>query len=645
MIRRVLILLAITALSTYTFAYDICVGGVYYNLIQKAKQATVTNGDNKYQGDITIPPTITVEGVEYSVTSIGDNAFEQCVQLTSLNIPNTVTSIGQGAFKYCSMLTSLRIPDSVITLGGYAFGFCDSLQSVSIGNSVKSIEGKTFFYCTSLRSLYIGKSVQKIEKNAFENCNKLSSIYIDDLAAWCNIEFVVYGNLNPLRISHNLFLKGELIVDLEIPNTVTSINDRAFYNCTSIVSVKIPHSVQSIGISAFADCSSLKSVSIPSTVTYLGGGCFSGCSSLESISIPSSVTNLEAWCFSGCSSLESISIPSSVTNLDNWCFSGCTSLKTISIPSSVTNLGQSCFENCSFLSSINIPSSVKEIGESCFAGCSALTSASIPKTLEIIKRATFKGCSMLKGITLGTWIKEIGSLAFASCKELSNIYCFASTPPSVDSNTFQDSYIDYATLYIPKESMAKYQGTDVWKDFGAFKSLSGEDVEVKQCTIPGIQYSNGKLTLTCETEGAVINYEVTAMGNMAGNMKPGIIELNNTYEIKAYAVADGMKPSATITKEIKLETVKTVEMHDTIYIYDDTYANIILPTGNTILFYVRNGSIIIEDAPISELVSIYTISGEIYEQRRVTGKTLTLEVPRNNIYIIRIGEHSIKVKI
>ena len=622
MIRRVLILLAITALSTYTFAYDICVGGVYYNLIQKAKQATVTNGDNKYQGDITIPPTITVEGVEYSVTSIGDNAFEQCVQLTSLNIPNTVTSIGHSAFRYCSMLTSLKIPDSVITLGGYAFGFCDSLQSVSIGNSVKSIEGKTFFYCTSLRSVYIGKSVQKIANNAFENCYKLSSINIDDLAAWCNIEFAENINSHPLRIAHNLFLKGELIVDLEIPNTVTSIKDRAFYNCTSIVSVKIPHSVQSIGICAFADCSPLKSVSIPSTVTYLGGGCFSGCSSLESISIPSSVTNL-----------------------GNWCFSGCTSLKTISIPSSVTNLGQSCFENCSFLSSINIPSSVKEIGESCFAGCSALTSASIPKTLEIIKRATFKGCSMLKDITLGTLIKEIGSLAFASCKELSNIYCFASTPPSVDSNTFQDSYIDYATLYIPKESMAKYQGTDVWKDFGAFKSLSGEDVEVKQCTIPGIQYSNGKLTLTCETEGAVINYEVTAMGNMAGNMKPGIIELNNTYEIKAYAVADGMKPSATITKEIKLETVKTVEMHDTIYIYDDTYANIILPTGNTILFYVRNGSIIIEDAPISELVSIYTISGEIYEQRRVTGKTLTLEVPRNNIYIIRIGEHSIKVKI
>ena len=622
MIRRVLILLAITALSTYTFAYDICVGGVYYNLIQKAKQATVTNGDNKYQGDITIPPTITVEGVDYSVTSIGDYAFDHCVQLTSLNIPNTVTSIGHSAFRYCSMLTSLKIPDSVITLGGYAFGFCDSLQSVSIGNSVKSIEGKTFFYCTSLRSVYIGKSVQKIANNAFENCYKLSSINIDDLAAWCNIEFAENINSHPLRIAHNLFLKGELIVDLEIPNTVTSIKDRAFYNCTSIVSVKIPHSVQSIGICAFADCSPLKSVSIPSTVTYLGGGCFSGCSSLESISIPSSVTNL-----------------------DNWCFSGCTSLKTISIPSSVTNLGQSCFENCSFLSSINIPSSVKEIGESCFAGCSALTSASIPKTLEIIKRATFKGCSMLKDITLGTLIKEIGSLAFASCKELSNIYCFASTPPSVDSNTFQDSYIDYATLYIPKESMAKYQGTDVWKDFGAFKSLSGEDVEVKQCTIPGIQYSNGKLTLTCETEGAVINYEVTAMGNMAGNMKPGIIELNNTYEIKAYAVADGMKPSATITKEIKLETVKTVEMHDTIYIYDDTYANIILPTGNTILFYVRNGSIIIEDAPISELVSIYTISGEIYEQRRVTGKTLTLEVPRNNIYIIRIGEHSIKVKI
>ena len=105
-------------------AYDVEVDGIYYNLIEKAKQAEVTNGDNLYSGDIVIPSSINVNEVEYSVTIIGDEAFRGCSGLTSVTIPNSVTSIGDGTFYNCSSLTSITIPNSVTSIGEKAFAKC-----------------------------------------------------------------------------------------------------------------------------------------------------------------------------------------------------------------------------------------------------------------------------------------------------------------------------------------------------------------------------------------------------------------------------------------------------------------------------------------------------------------------------------------
>ena len=190
-------------------AYDVEVDGIYYNLISKGNVAEVTKGDKEYSGDITIPSSIKVNDADYSVTSIGNAAFQYCSGLTSVTIPNSVTSIGDHAFSGCSSLTSVTIPNSVTSIGESAFNRCSSLTSVTIPNSVTSI-GEGVFY----------------------NCSGLTSV--------------------------------------TIPNSVTSIGDEAFLDCIGLTSVTIPNSVTSIGDLAFANCQKIENVycyaeEVPST--------------------------------------------------------------------------------------------------------------------------------------------------------------------------------------------------------------------------------------------------------------------------------------------------------------------------------------------------------------------------------------------
>ena len=201
-----------------------------------------------------------------SVTSIGDDAFRKCSGLTSVTIPNSVTSIGDDAFQYCSGLTSVTIPNSVTSIGNHAFDGCTSLTSVIIGNSVTSIGENAFEGCSGLTSVTIPNSVTSIGGNAFAHCSGLTSVHISDLTAWCKIYFFVAINnppeSNPLKYAHHLYLNGTEITDLEIPNSVTSIGQYAFYGCSGLTTIKIPNTVAlgDIGDGAFHDCDNLKLV-------------------------------------------------------------------------------------------------------------------------------------------------------------------------------------------------------------------------------------------------------------------------------------------------------------------------------------------------------------------------------------------------
>ena len=244
-------------------------------------------------------------------TYLGYGAFYGCDFLTSVTISDTVMGIGSDAFYECKGLTSMSIPDSVTSIEDEAFRGCVNLMSVTIGNNVKSIWDLAFAGCSRLTSVTIPDSVTSIGAYAFSNCTGLEEVHITDVAKWCGISFgggayvSQYGNAsaNPAYFSHNLYLNGNLVMELTIPDGVTSIGDYAFYNCSELMSVTIPNSVTKLGCSAFSGCSGLTSVAIPDSVTSIGSSAFSGCSGLTSVTIPDSVTSIGSYAFAGCGGL------------------------------------------------------------------------------------------------------------------------------------------------------------------------------------------------------------------------------------------------------------------------------------------------------------------------------------------------------
>ena len=208
------------------------------------------------------------------------------------------------------------------------------------------------------------------------------------------------------------------LTSIYIPEGVTSIGERAFYNCTSLTSIYIPEGVTSIGDYAFESCYSLASVHIPKSVTSIGYGAFGDRTSLTSVYIPEGVTSIVGGILYDCSSLTSVHIPEGVTSIGEGAFSGCSSLTSVHIPEGVTSIGESlgdgAFQLCSSLTSIYIPRSVTILGRNTFRGCTSLTSIDIPEGVTTIEDETFKGCTSLSSISIhSTTVPTINGDAFS----------------------------------------------------------------------------------------------------------------------------------------------------------------------------------------------------------------------------------------
>ena len=443
-----LLLLALLPLVA-SAAGEVEVDGIYYyfsSTYSETKTAEVRANPNKYTGDITIPATVTYNDVTYNVTSIGKEAFYHCYGLTSVTIPNSVTSIGT-----------------------YAFGNCSGLTSVTIGESLSIIENNAFSGCSSLTSIIIPNSVTSIGIFAFEGCSGLKKVYITDLEAWCKIDFSYYSS-NPLSSARHLFLNGEEIKDLiipngiseikqyafygasdivkiSIPNSVISIDDWAFRECSSLTSADIPNTVTSIGDCVFCNCSGLTSITIPNSVTSIGDGTFSGCSGLTSVTIPNSVTSIGGSAFSGCSGLTSVTIPNSVTSLGWYAFSSCNGLQNVTLSENITSIENGTFSGCSGLLSINIPKGVTSIGQDAFYCCESLTSIELPDGLASIGEGAFSGCKRLAAINIPQGLTQIDNSVFSSCNALSSV-TLPETITSIGDNAF--AWCGLTSITIPE---------------------------------------------------------------------------------------------------------------------------------------------------------------------------------------------------
>ena len=350
--------------STSALAYDVKIDRIYYNLISEGKTAEVTSGEEEYSGEVVIPSSITTEGKEYLVTSIGNEAFHSDSGLTSVDIPNSVTSIGIYAFEGCSGLTSVTIPNSVTSIGEGAFSDCRGLTSVDIPNSVTSIGEWAFYGCSSLTSVTIPNSVTSIGKYAFSDCSALEDVIIvNDMFVHLPETYSGHYSIpeNISEIIGGAFFDCKGLTSVDIPNSVTSIGEGTFYGCSGLTSITIPNSVANIGAFTFAVCSSLASIIIPNCVTSIGEYAFVNCSSLTSITIPNSVTRIGVSAFYRCSGLTSVTIPNSVTSIEENAFLDCSGLTSVTIGNSVTSIGSSAFAYCSKLENVycyaeNVPS-------------------------------------------------------------------------------------------------------------------------------------------------------------------------------------------------------------------------------------------------------------------------------------------------
>jgi hypothetical protein len=337
---RLLIAVAIavsSSLSAFSDTFKDSTYGLYFETSDDGTCSVVKPTSGSYSGDIVIPSTVMYNDTEYTVTSIGIKAFQLCTSLTSVTIPESVTSIGSRAFYYCQKLASVNLPESLTSIETYtfygcekltsvtipegvtsiesnAFAACTALTSVTIPSSTTSIKSSAFYGCTKLTSVTIPGSVTSIATNAFNNCSALTKVEITDLAAWCNISFG-NANANPLYYAKNLYLNGELVTELDIPDSVTEIKAYAFEN-GSFTSLTLPSTITSIGTSAFSGCTSLlgevsdkfnnegesgtKNVLIiPNSVTTISTSAFQNCTALENLWLGNSVGNISATAFAG----------------------------------------------------------------------------------------------------------------------------------------------------------------------------------------------------------------------------------------------------------------------------------------------------------------------------------------------------------
>ncbi|MCI6034748.1 MAG: leucine-rich repeat protein, partial [Firmicutes bacterium] len=421
-----------------------------------------------------------IDGVEYGpfaggkletvsfgtlINTIPDNL---CMNTTSLqkielqSVKATLKTIGKNAFKGCTSVEEVTIPKGISTVSNSAFEGCSGLTDVTI--AAKTINAKAFAECTNLKAVKMEEGVTTIQGMAFAN-TQISAVTIPSTLTTAgttkegNIEkgpfagtmiATVHGQTGDsteaqegatilpetTEIPDNLFLGCTSIIDVQIPETVTEIGQKAFKDARSVENVTFTvntetgkvKGVEKIGISAFDGCSSLQELVLPETVTEVLQGAFANEGALVKADM-SRAASLKKWdkeSFKGDTALAEVVLPTAggITAIPDGAFAGCTSLtgENLKIPKNIVTITANAFKE-SGLKKLYIPNQVTTIGTSAFEACKNLEDVHISNNISIISQSTFKNCEKLEKIEIPVKVDQIGTNAFYG-SGLKDVYIF-----------------------------------------------------------------------------------------------------------------------------------------------------------------------------------------------------------------------------
>ena len=321
-----------------------------------------------------------------SVTAIKNGTFRECNNLKKVILNEGITGIEQYAFYDCELLEEISIPGTVTTVGNSAFYRCKNLKNIEIPEGVTKIDGSAFIFCSSLEQIKLPQSLVSIGSGAFDNCTSLISVELPDNAIISSDTFKECKNLSDIVISdtnNNYIVKNGILynknmtrilcypagikdTEFSVPDTVTTIDDLAFYGAKALESVDIPDSVIAINTNAFGECSGLKEVVIPDSVTSMGEAVFYKCTSLEKVKLSVNITSPNPAVFQYCSSLKEVVLPESMKFISFFMFSYCKEITNIVLPDKLNSVLRSAFQNCDNLKNITVPKNVTTIQDYAF---------------------------------------------------------------------------------------------------------------------------------------------------------------------------------------------------------------------------------------------------------------------------------------
>lgn len=418
------------------------------------------------------------------LTRIGNDAFYNCNYLQSIDLPDTLTNIGDRAFAWCTSLRSIMLPIGLKNIGDGAFGMCFHLYKVYNNSSINITAGSDTAYSGSIgeNAIYVAKNGEAIPEGKYYDFEFIKSkdgtVYATGYEGNDNIlnfpsvailnDGVKYEKFKIAKYAFSYSAPARKITEISLSDGVTEIGNNAFDGCTELKAITFGKNVEVIGNSAFAGCYLLNSADLSSSLRSIGADAFGGCSSLNAVRLPESLETIDASAFRSCG-LREVVVPADVTRIANQTFEACQSLVKVVLSDKTTSIGESAFNECSSLTEINFPAELKAVENNAFYNCSSLLNVNIPGTLDEIGGSAFFGCSSLQRVSLNgnnialpesvfaycgaletvnlSGITEIGYEAFKACSNLEEIYI----PQGV--KTIESCAFEYCssleTVFIP----------------------------------------------------------------------------------------------------------------------------------------------------------------------------------------------------